>query len=166
MVDEAKSILEFLCYDIIDFEFKKNPKSDCSSENIVLHPNIDYDLHVEQHEDEWVAVLFIDYNVTSSLIDKEGSEKQKVDEEKDYPLYLSTQIVGLFSSNVSDMDKKRFTNLVEVSGLASLFPLLRAHCSAATAALGLNPPITPPLINIHKLVERKRSSESKEGTKE
>jgi len=166
MADEAKSVLKFLRYEIIDFEFRKSPKSDCPPENIVLHPNMDYELNTEQLEDQWFATLFVGYEVTSSLIDEEVSDKQKADEEEDYPLYLSTQIFGLFSSNVSDMDEKRFTNLVEVSGLASLIPLLRAHCSAATAALGLKPPITPPLINIHKLVERKRSSGFKEGTKE
>ncbi len=64
---------------------------------------------------------------------------------------------GAFRSET--LSKEDFKEMVEVNGLITLSHISRAYIISVTAQSGINPPIRVPMVNVIKLIEKKKEKE-------
>jgi len=64
---------------------------------------------------------------------------------------------GAFRSDT--LTDEKFKELVEVNGLITLSHISRAYILSVTAQSGINPPIRVPMVNVIKLIEKKKEKE-------
>jgi preprotein translocase subunit SecB len=72
------------------------------------------------------------------------------------------QYEGLFKADLN-LPEETFRQMLELNGVMILYQLSRSLITSITAQAGLFPPLTLPLINVHKVIETQREA-NKSGT--
>ena len=75
----------------------------------------------------------------------------KDNEKCDFQLKAEINAYFVYQADETDEEKARFVKLMKMNGAFSVLAIFRAHIAAATSALGMQPGLIVPNINLNEL---------------
>jgi len=101
---------------------------------------------LSEKDENWLGILRLSIEVKAKI-------KNKI------LFKIDSVIEGAFTGNAQKITKEKFTEMLEMNGLANLLNISRAYLVGVSAQTGINPPVRLPMINLLKLKERKKRAE-------
>jgi preprotein translocase subunit SecB len=71
------------------------------------------------------------------------------------------EYLGIIGADIKTISKEDFVKMIELNGVMILYQMARPLITSITAQAGIIPPITIPLINVHKLVKNKAENDKR-----
>ncbi len=142
-VNNIKASIEFVDSYVRKFNIEIN-KPPASRPDVEGEMKIDYTLSKIGKAD---GCLYggVDLQVNADLLEKEGVFSS-----------LNMVYTGVFKTN-EETPEDVFKKMLELNGVMVLYQLSRSLITSITAQAGLVPALTLPLINVHKVIDKKKS---------
>ena len=142
--DEIKAAIDFIGSYVKKFDIEiSKPPSD--RKELKADMKIDYSLGDLTRTGDYILGA-LELRINTELFNEEGSIA-----------VCKLRYLGLFRTG-KNTPEETFKHMLELNGVMILYQLSRSLIISITAQAGLFPPLTLPLINIHKVIEKKKGA--------
>lgn len=128
---------------VVSFEMKQNEvENEYHMTNVAL--GADYNLSdISNNENKLKAHV----NLMITLRGITDAEEELFD--------IALNMLGVFTGDMSQLDEKKFSEMLKLNGISTLMQLSRAYITSVTALSEFKEPIRFPMVNVFELVKMK-----------